>query len=49
MAERDDSELDETHQFPELCTPRIHLDVEGCPSVTSDEQVIKSLEGETCF
>ena len=28
-----------THQFIELCTPRIHLDVEGNPTVTSDEQV----------
>jgi hypothetical protein len=31
--------LEITHQFTELCTPRIHLDVEGNPTVTSDEQV----------
>ncbi|EFX85095.1 hypothetical protein DAPPUDRAFT_194107 [Daphnia pulex] len=31
--------LEITHQFIELCTPRIHLDVEGNPTVTSDEQV----------
>lgn len=42
MAERDDSELELLHQFEELCTPRIHMDVEGLPTVTSDEQVLKS-------
>ena len=45
MAERDNSELEEeTHEFHELCTPRIHLNVEGHPTVTSDEQVNKSVE-----
>lgn len=43
MAEQDDSESEITHQFLELCTPRIHMNVEGHPTVTSDEQVFKSL------
>lgn len=42
MAERDYSELESNHQFDELCTPRIHMNVEGHPTVTSDEQVLKS-------
>lgn len=39
MSERDYSELETNHQFSVLSVPRIHLDVEGIPTVTSDEQV----------
>ncbi|XP_057372129.1 protein farnesyltransferase subunit beta-like [Daphnia carinata] len=39
MTERDYCELETNHQFSLLSVPRIHLDVEGIPTVTSDEQV----------
>lgn len=46
MTERDYSDLEKSHQFSVLSVPRIHLDVEGIPTVTSDEQVMKA--SKTC-